>query len=145
MSAHRPKTSVHKWVYYIAASLVALQAGLMLIPLGLLVAMTISGDPFTGVSAMLSLVGCLGAFANLDSRRFRKRDQWNLGMLVSGLLGAAGLWFTGEWVNPYRPFYAYLFFLVPMLHASVQSWLCAARLLSHPGAYLLKPWQINPE
>ena len=144
MSTHRPKTSLSKVAYYIAASLVALQAGLMFIPLGLLVAWTISSEPFMGVSALLALVGCMGAFANLDSRRFRKRDQWNLGMLLCGLVGGAGLWFTGEWANPYTPFYMHLFFAVPMLHAAVQSGLCAVRLLRHPGAYLLKPWQINP-
>ena len=140
--------SNHKWrawVYYTFGVLVAVQAGLVVIPLVLLGVMALEEARLLSLAAVLMLAGCMGAFANLYGSRYRYRDKRNMCLLVAGLLGAClMLWMDEPFLRGGHLLGHAAFFAFPMVHATVHVALCALRLKRNPGEYLLKPWQITP-
>lgn len=133
-------------VYYGFAGLVALQAGLVMIPLGILAAMALENALLLSLAAVLMLGGCIGAFANLDGSRHRQRDKRNMLLLIAGLVGTILMLAVDErFLRGGHVLGHWFLFAFPMVHAAVHVALCALRLKRNPGEYLLKPWQITAQ
>lgn len=132
------------WVYYSLAGLVAVQAGLVMIPLVLLGVMALEEARLLSLSTVLMFAGCMGAFANLFGSRYRHRDKRNMCLLIAGLLGAClMLWMDEPFLRGGHLLGHAAFFAFPMIHAAVHVGLCALRLTRNSGEYFLKPWEID--
>ena len=132
------------WVYYTFGVLVAVQAGLVVIPLVLLACMGLEEARLLSLAAVLMLAGCMGAFVNLFGSRYRHRDKRNLFLLLAGLLGACLMLVVDELaVRSDHLFGQWAFFAFPMIHAAVHVGLCALRLTRNQGEYFLKPWEMD--
>lgn len=134
-------------LYYVFAIPVAIQAGLAIILLFLMMVFTLAEEPLLSLAAALMMAGCIGAFSNLSSYRDRKLDRTNFWLLVSGVVGVVVLssyvlfWFAP---NSQIELGWTLFFTLPSVHAIVSARLCFLRMKRNDGAYFLKPWEITP-
>lgn len=146
MSTHESPNAKRKWVYYIFAGLIALQAVPAAFLLFLMVPMTVSDESVPGfLGGILMFCGCLGAFVNLRPHRTRDIDKVNVILLLCGLIGVAlVVAFDGFGRFTTLDPVSLAFYGVPTAHAATLTVLFLLRMRKNPPHYELRPWQITP-